>query len=147
LDENYIVDYCFDPIAMITQAVKEIHPHVGVIAFPRSIGTEIRNFSTWCNPDCVSLSDDVPLKYMIKHSVFDSIKHRHSVSLQGGINPNCLLSKSKEDIMRAVIPVLRQMENVPYVVNLSHGVNKETPTEHVRFLVDIVKRHRKFLKN
>ena len=69
-------------------------------------------------------------------------KHLGTVALQGGIDPESLLNKDKESIMRATLPILRQMEDMAYVVNLSHGVIKETPVDNVAFLVEVIKRFR-----
>ena len=137
LGEDFIIDYCFDPTAQIVSEIKIRYPNVGIIGFPRKIDRDIRNFTAWCDPslDAINLSDDIPLKYMIKHSGL--------VSLQGGIDPNCLLG-SEQDILRKLIPVLRLTKDVPYVVNLAHGIDKKTPVENVKFLVECVKRHRKF---
>jgi uroporphyrinogen-III decarboxylase len=44
--------------------------------------------------------------------------------------------------MKATLPILRQMQDMAYVVNLSHGVIKETPVDSVAFLVEIIKRFR-----
>ena len=49
--------------------------------------------------------------------------------------------------MYKTVPMLRQMKDMAYVVNLAHGVQKETPVESVRFLVDVVKRNRKVIGN
>lgn len=140
LEEDYIIDYCFDPTAQIVSEIKTRHPDVGVITFPRLIGREVKNFSAWCDPyvDCVGLSGDVPIKYLYKHM--------GTVALQGGIDPDLLLKFSKVDIMRGVLPMLRQMQDMSYVVNLNHGVNKHTPVESVAFLVEIIKRFRQQLK-
>jgi uroporphyrinogen decarboxylase len=75
----------------------------------------------------------VPVKFLYKHL--------GTVALQGGIDPEALL-KDKESIMKATLPILRQMEDMAYVVNLSHGVIKETPVDSVAFLVEVIKRFR-----
>lgn len=139
LEEDFIIDYCFDPTAQIVSEIKTRYPDVGVIAFPRLIGREIKNFTAWCDPfvDCVSLSGDVPIKYLYKHL--------GTVALQGGIAPEVLLEFDKETIMRKVLPLLRQMQDMAYVVNLAHGVIKETPVESVSFLVEVIKRFRKHI--
>ena len=139
LEEDFIIDYCFDPTAQIVSEIKTRYPDVGVIAFPRLIGKEIKNFTAWCDPylDCVSLSGDVPVKYLYKHM--------GTVALQGGIAPELLLEYDKEKIMRGVLPMLRQMQDMAYVVNLAHGVIKETPVESVSFLVEVIKRFRKHI--
>ena len=139
MGDDHLIDYCFDPIAKIVETIRERHPDVGIIAFPRLIGNEIKNFSIWTDPDCTSLSDDIPISWIIKR-----MGH---LSLQGGLPPDMLLEYSKEKIMYKTVPMLRQMKDMAYVVNLAHGVQKETPVESVRFLVDIVKRNRKVIPN
>ena len=64
------------------------------------------------------------------------------MALQGGIDPEALLGYDKERIMKATLPILRQMQDSAYVVNLSHGVIKETPVDSVAFLVEVIKRFR-----
>jgi uroporphyrinogen decarboxylase len=141
LEEDFIIDYCFDPTAQIVAQIKARYPDVGVIAFPRMIGREVKNFTAWCDPyvDCVSLSGDVPVKYLYKHM--------GTVTIQGGLAPELLLQFDKEKIMRGTLPFLRQMEDMAYVVNLNHGVIKETPVDSVAFLVEIIKRFRKHKGN
>ena len=51
LGDDHLIDYCFDPIAKIVETIRERHPDVGIIAFPRLIGNEIKNFSIWTDPD------------------------------------------------------------------------------------------------
>ena len=60
----------------------------------------------------------------------------------GSIPPQVLLSERKEEIIRGTVPMIRQMKDCAYVVNLAHGINKETPVENVRFFIEIVKRNR-----
>jgi len=50
LEEDFIIDYCFDPTAHIVSQIKTKYPDVGVIAFPRLIGRELKNFTAWCDP-------------------------------------------------------------------------------------------------
>jgi uroporphyrinogen-III decarboxylase len=69
------------------------------------------------------------------------------VALQGGIEPEALLEYDKEKIMKATLPLLRQMQDMAYVVNLSHGVIKETPVNSVDFLVEVIKRFRNQARN
>ena len=141
LGEDFIIDYCFEPTAQIVSEIKTRHPDVGIIGFPRLIGKEVKNFSAWCDPylDCVSLSGDVPVKFLYKHL--------GTVALQGGIEPEALLEYDKEKIMKATLPLLRQMQDMAYVVNLSHGVIKETPVDSVDFLVEVIKRFRNQARN
>ena len=134
LGEDHIIPYCYEPTAQIVERLKALHPDVGIIVFPRLIGEEINNFSKYVDADCISLSDDMKTDWILKR-----MGHQ---CLQGGIPPEALLAENKEAILRATVPMIRQMKDSAYVVNLAHGINKETPVENVRFFVEIVKRNR-----
>ena len=134
LGEEHIIPYCYEPTAQIVERLRALHPDVGIIVFPRLIGEEINNFSKYVNADCISLSDDMKTDWILKRM--------GSQCLQGGIPPQVLLSERKEEIIRGTVPMIRQMKDCAYVVNLAHGVNKETPVENVKFFIEIVKRNR-----
>ena len=134
LGEEHIIPYCYEPTAQIVERLRALHPDVGIIVFPRLIGEEINNFSKYVNADCISLSDDMKTDWILKR-----MGHQ---CLQGGIPPQVLLSEHREDILRGTVPMIRQMKDCAYVVNLAHGINKETPVENVRFFIEIVKRNR-----
>ena len=134
LGEDHIIPYCYEPTAQIVERLRTLHPDVGIIVFPRLIGEEINNFSKYVDADCISLSDDMKTDWILKR-----MGHQ---CLQGGIPPEALLAENKEAILRATVPMIRQMKDSAYVVNLAHGINKETPVENVRFFVEIVKRNR-----
>ena len=134
LGEEHIIPYCYEPTAQIVERLRALHPDVGIIVFPRLIGEEINNFSKYVNADCISLSDDMKIDWILKR-----MGHQ---CLQGGIPPQVLLSEHREDILRGTVPMIRQMKDCAYVVNLAHGINKETPVENVRFFIEIVKRNR-----
>ena len=134
LGEEHIIPYCYEPTAQIVERLRALHPDVGIIVFPRLIGEEINNFSKYVNADCISLSDDMKTDWILKRM--------GSQCLQGGIPPQVLLSEHREDILRGTVPMIRQMKDCAYVVNLAHGINKETPVENVRFFIEIVKRNR-----
>ena len=134
LGEEHIIPYCYEPTAQIVERLRAVHPDLGIIEFPRLIGEEINNFSKYVNADCISLSDDMKTDWILKR-----MGHQ---CLQGGIPPQVLLSEHREDILRGTVPMIRQMKDCAYVVNLAHGINKETPVENVRFFIEIVKRNR-----
>ena len=128
---SHLVPYCFNPTSKIVDYIRKYYPEVGIIAFPRLIGKEVKTFTRWVNPDCINLSNDVPLEWA---------KDNIDIPMQGGIDPNVLVSGGS--IVRVTQEYIDQMKTKPYVVNLAHGVNKETPTASVQFMVQTVKENR-----
>jgi uroporphyrinogen decarboxylase len=62
------------------------------------------------------------------------------VAVQGNVDPAVLLT-DPDTIVRAVDDVLDRVAGRPgHVVNLGHGIEKETPPEHLAALVDAVRR-------
>lgn len=95
------------------------------------IGNNISDYCNWVKPDCVSFSEDIS---------FDTVKNIKNISYQGGINPNVLLEKDFN--FENISFQLEQMKDQPYIVNLAHGVNKETNPDHVKQFVDQIKSYR-----
>ena len=122
---------CYDPTAKIVDKIKSLYPEVGIISFPRLIGNNIFEYCSWVKPDCVSFSEDVSFK---------TIKDIKDISYQGGINPNVLLEKDFK--FNNISSQMDEMKDQPYVVNLAHGVNKETDPNNVKLLVDQIKLYR-----
>ncbi len=122
LTEEELDTLCYFPTAHIVSDIRELYPEVSIIAFPRLIGKNINDFANVVIPDCINLSDDIPVEDVTTKLV-----------LQGGIPINELLVNGD------ITPMLQKMKDKPYVVNLAHGVNKETPVENVRNFVQTVK--------
>ena len=128
---SHLVPYCFNPTVKIVDHIRKYYPEVGIIAFPRLIGEEVKTFTRWVKPDCINLSNDVSLEWA--RAFID-------IPMQGGIDPNILVSG--ESVVRVTQEYIDQMKTKPYVVNLAHGVNKETPTMSVQLMVQTVKENR-----
>ena len=131
---SHLVPYCFNPTLKIVDYIRKYYPEVGIIAFPRLIGEEVKMFSSWVKPDCINLSNDVPLDWAMNNI---------DICLQGGIDPNVLITSNPQPVIAVTEHYIDQMKDRPYVVNLAHGVNKETPVQSVRCMVETVKRNRK----
>ena len=59
--------------------------------------------------------------------------------LQGNLDPEILQNGPKERIREAVRKILSEMKGHPHIFNLGHGVLKDTPEDHVAYLVDTVR--------
>ena len=130
---SLLVPYCFNPTAKIVDYIRKYYPDVGIIAFPRLLDKEIKTFSSWVKPDCINLSNDVPLEWCI-----DNI----DICLQGGIDPNVLITNNHQPVKSITEHYINEMQHRAYVVNLAHAVNKETPVQSVQAMVDTVKENR-----
>ena len=124
ISEEDFEAFVMNPTKLIVDHIRNLYPEVCIIAFPRLVGLKINDYIEDVNPDAINISDDLPV---------DKI---NGEVIQGGIAVKRLIKG--EDIT----PVLNKMKDRPYVVNLAHGIDKTTPMEHVRQLVDTVKQYR-----
>jgi uroporphyrinogen decarboxylase len=125
ISEEDFQEFIITPTKIIVDTIRARYPHVCIIAFPRLVGLLINDYIEQVNPDAINISDDLPV---------DEI---NGEVLQGGIAIKRLIKG--EDIT----PVLDKMKDRPYIVNLAHGIDKTTPVENVRNLVNTVKEYRK----
>jgi uroporphyrinogen decarboxylase len=119
------------PTARIASAIKQRHPGVPVIGFPRLAGTMIAAYADKAGVDTVGM-DTAAEPRLVRQLVPGRI------GLQGNLDPFALL-QGGEVMEREARAILAAMENRPFVFNLGHGVMPPTPPAHVAALVDLVR--------
>ena len=119
------------PTAEIAAAIKQRHPGVPVIGFPRLAGTMIAAYAERAGVDTVGF-DTAADPRVVRRLVPDRI------GLQGNLDPFALL-QGGEVMEREARAILDAMSNRPFVFNLGHGVMPPTPADHVAALVDLVR--------
>jgi uroporphyrinogen decarboxylase len=131
LDEADRRRWCLEPATRIVARVKRRFPEVRMILFPRRAGKLYPEFARIPGVDAVSLDSDV-----------DPARARAElggrVALQGNLNPK-LLVEGGPAMRAAVARLLEAMAGTPFLFNLGHGILPETPVEHVRELVTLVR--------
>lgn len=133
-DEDHLIDCVFDPTARVMENIRAKHPNTPIIAFPRMIGKEVKQFCHWCNPDVISISADVKPSW--------AAKHLEGYAIQGGMDPQVLMM-SKTEVIRRTLEYVKMMKDTPYIMNLGHGILPETPIENVETLIKTVRDHKK----
>jgi len=125
LDEKDLPKYVYEPTLNIVNFIKS--KKIPVICFPR----EIKNYKEYVDnikPDGISIDykvDPIEIKKQIK------------IPVQGGINPNVLLS-DKENLKKEATKYLNIFKDHPYIFNLGHGVLPETNPMMIDYLVKFV---------
>ncbi len=119
------------PTAKIAAAIKQHHPGVPVIGFPRLAGTMIAAYAAETGVDTVGM-DTAADPRVVRQLVPGTI------GLQGNLDPFALLQGGKV-MERETHAILDAMNGRPFVFNLGHGVMPPTPAGHVAALVDLVR--------
>ncbi|TNE41623.1 MAG: uroporphyrinogen decarboxylase [Alphaproteobacteria bacterium] len=119
--------WCVAPTKKIVEAVRAIHPDVPIIGFPKGVGTKAVRFLQETGVQGISVDTGT-----------DMIWARETLSplatVQGNLDPLALVAGGAE-LDRATDALLENFAGRPYIFNLGHGIEKETPPEHVAQVV------------
>jgi uroporphyrinogen decarboxylase len=120
------------PTRRIVEALRERHPRVPVIGFPRGAGLMYRAYVTETKVHAVGLDSMVPCE--VARRTLQSL-----VPVQGNLDP-LLLVAGGSAMETAVAAIRASFCGGPFVFNLGHGVLPDTPVEHVAHLAELLRR-------
>ncbi len=119
--------FVIKPTKELIGRVRQKHPGIPVIGFPREAGAQYRDYALETGVDCMSIDQHVGL---------DQARELQKLKLlQGNLDP-LLLAKGGEEMRRAAEAILEKL-GPSHIFNLGHGVIPETPPENVARLVEI----------
>ena len=119
------------PARKIIAAVKERHPNVPVIAFPREAGDGYIGFAEATGADCVALDNSVSADWAAEHV-------QSSGCVQGNLDPKHMVTGGAAlvDETRAI---LAAFSKGPHIFNLGHGITPDADPENVQLMIDTVR--------
>jgi uroporphyrinogen decarboxylase len=129
LPEPSFQHWVVEPTSRIVAALRQRHPHVPIIGFPRGAGLLYPHYFAATGVDAVSLDTTVPL-------ACDTLQTIGAV--QGNLDPLLLVSGGAA-MTTATRAILDALAGGPFVFNLGHGIVPETPPEHVAELVALLR--------
>ncbi|MEE4539190.1 MAG: uroporphyrinogen decarboxylase [Erythrobacter sp.] len=119
------------PNAAITAAIRESHPDVPVIGFPKGAGAKLPAYARETGVDAVGLDETLDPAWA--HSVLPD-----DMPVQGNLDP-LLLEAGGEALRPRIRAILATFEGRPHVFNLGHGIGQHTPIAHVEELLEAVR--------
>jgi uroporphyrinogen decarboxylase len=119
--------HCTKPAARIVAALKQMHPDVPFIGFPRLAGTKLASFAE--RTGVQGLGMDTAVDPVVAAATVP----RH-VALQGNVDPLALVAGGSA-LANEAASVLAAMRDRPFIFNLGHGVVPHTSPDHVAALV------------
>jgi uroporphyrinogen decarboxylase len=131
LPDDQFRRWVIEPTKRMVEQLKERHPGVPIIGFPRGAGAQTAQFVAETGVDGVSCDTAMPLAY-----IASELSGR--VVVQGNLDP-LLLVAGGEALERRVAETLKTLAGKPFIFNLGHGIVPETPPEHVARLVELVR--------
>lgn len=134
LEEAAFMRWVIMPTAEIVRRVKAVYPNVPVLGFPRGAGFYYERYVRETGIDACAVDQMMPLAYV--RDVLQPV-----CPVQGNLDPAALMAGG--DVLRdAVMRILDALGEKPFIFNLGHGVNKDTPPQNVAALVEIVRGYR-----
>lgn len=130
LDEAQFRQWVIAPTKKIVAALKEKHPDIPLIGFPRGAGFMYEEYARETGVTALGLDQFVPLT--------EAVKLQKICPVQGNLDPACLLTGGAA-LERRTGEILAALSGGPFIFNLGHGVIKETPPDHVAQLAEIIR--------
>ncbi|KZD12825.1 uroporphyrinogen decarboxylase [Oceanibaculum pacificum] len=118
--------WVIEPTQRIVAALKQRHPHVPIIGFPRGAGALYRDYAAESGVNAISLDTAVPVDWA-------ATELQSSLPVQGNLDPILLVAGGA--VLDAEIErILAGFAAGPHIFNLGHGVTQTTPPENVEAL-------------
>lgn len=123
--------WVIEPNARIVSAVKQRHPNVPIIGFPKGSGEKLLAYATGTGVDALGIDETIDPVWAAKNLPAN-------LPVQGNLDPLLLLAGGEALEQRARF-VLESFADRPHVFNLGHGIGQFTPIEHVERLLGVVR--------
>ena len=135
LPPTQIQKWIIDPAKKIVNYLKENHPEIPVIYFPKAIGVNYEKFAQ--EVDCQALALDQNLE---KNWAKKYLQQNLNKTIQGNLDNFLLAFGDKKDIEKEVRNILDTFNDKPFIFNLGHGILPQTPIENVELILKIIRR-------
>ena len=123
--------YALEPAKRIIAAIKERHPGVPVIAFPREAGDGYIGFAKATGADCVAVDNSVSAEWVAEHVQVDGC-------VQGNLASRHMVTGG-QDLIDDTRRIVKALGNGPHIFNLGHGITPDADPENVQLMIDTVR--------
>lgn len=131
LDESQFQQWVVKPTREIAGMIREVHPHIPIIGFPRGAGGNYFAYVQGSGVNAVGLDQQVPVRWAAQ------VLQQH-MPVQGNLDPMALLAGG-DALVLAAERIIAELSRGAFIFNLGHGIHKDTPPENVAALCDMLK--------
>ena len=118
------------PNARIVAALRQRHPDVPVIGFPKGAGAKLAAYARETGVDAVGVDETQDPRWV-------AASLPPELPVQGNLDPLALIAGG-EALEQAVAAILSAFQDRPHVFNLGHGILPDTPIAHVGRLLELL---------
>lgn len=119
------------PTASLVAALRQSHPQVPIIGFPRGAGARAPAYARETAVTALAIDESVDPVWAAQNLPED-------LPIQGNLDPQALLAGGPA-LESAVRQLRRAFAGRPHIFNLGHGIIKETPIPHVEHLLRLIR--------
>lgn len=131
LSEGDFARWVIAPNKSIIAGLKQRHPNVPIIAFPRGAGLYYERFAEMVGADALGLDTTVPVDWAKQR-----LQTRWAV--QGNLDP-VILCAGGALLDGEIARIRAALAGGPFIFNLGHGILPSTPPDNVARLIDILR--------
>ena len=125
------VNYALKPAAKITQALKQRHPGIPVIAFPREAGDGYIGFAKASGADCIAVDNSVSAEWVAQNVQPDSC-------VQGNLASSHMVTGG-DDLIQETKRIVNALKGGPHIFNLGHGITPDANPDNVQIMIDTIR--------
>jgi uroporphyrinogen decarboxylase len=125
------VKYALNPAAKITQALKQRHPGIPVIAFPREAGEGYVGFAKATGADCIAIDNSVSAEWVAQNVQPDSC-------VQGNLASSHMVTGG-DDLIIETKRIVNALKNGPHIFNLGHGITPDANPDNVQIMINTIR--------
>lgn len=122
--------YSIEPARRIASALRERHPAVPFIGFPRGAGAMYAQFAAETGVQGIGLDAQVPLGW--------AREVLPGVALQGNLDP-MLMVVGGEPLVNRARAICETMAGAPHIFNLGHGITPDADPRNVDLLLRTIR--------
>lgn len=124
-------DFAVTPTRRIIAALKQRHPDIPIIAFPREAGDRYIGFAKATGADCVALDNSVSAEWAAAHV-------QPGGCVQGNLAPQHMVTGGPELVAEAQ-RITRALRGGPHIFNLGHGITPDADPDNVAAMIEAVR--------
>ena len=125
------VNYALNPAAKITQALKQRHPAIPVIAFPREAGEGYVGFAKATGADCIAIDNSVSAEWVAQNVQPDSC-------VQGNLASSHMVTGG-DDLIIETKRIVNALKGGPHIFNLGHGITPDANPDNVQIMINTIR--------
>ncbi|CUH76121.1 Uroporphyrinogen decarboxylase [Tritonibacter multivorans] len=123
--------YALEPCRVITAALKDRHPGIPVIGFPREAGEAYVGFAKETGIDCLALDNSVAPDWAAANLQVDGC-------VQGNLASRHMVTGGQE-LVDETRKIVKAFSKGPHIFNLGHGITPDADPDNVQRMIDTVR--------